>query len=187
MIRHMQFVLVSLVAVFFALSSASAVGRVKNEAIGAEKEVEYVEEQKTEWVELEVTLPPAPVAAQLQSIYVSAVATHQYLIDGSSLSVGNDGVVRYVLVVRTEGGAENVSYEGIRCEEGTWKLYATGAADGQWKKARISEWRPIENKSVNRYHMVLSRELFCPNGMPIATAEEGRRALRLGHHPDVKQ
>ena len=47
MIRHMQFVLVSLVAVFFALSSASAVGRVKNEAIGAEKEIEYVEEQKT--------------------------------------------------------------------------------------------------------------------------------------------
>lgn len=154
--------------------------------ISADKAIEYVEEEKAAWAETEVPLPPPPVAASLQPIYVSAVASNQYLIDSSSLSVGSDGVVRYVLVVRTAGGAQNVSFEGIRCEEDVWKMYATGAADGQWKKARISEWRPIENKPVNRYHMVLSRDLFCPDGLPIANADEGRRALRMGHHPDVR-
>ena len=87
---------------------------------------------------------------------------------------------------RPAGGAENVSFEGIRCEEHTWKLYATGSTDGQWRTARISEWRPIENKSVNRYHAALSKELFCPVGNPIATADEGRRALQLGKNPNAK-
>lgn len=148
--------------------------------------IEYVPEETVEWKELEVTLPAAPKSGNLREFYVSAVATNHYFIDSSSLAVGNDGIVRYVLVVRTEGGAENVSFEGIRCAEHTWKLYATGSTDGQWRTARISEWRPIENKPVNRYHAALSKELFCPDGNPIATADEGRRALQLGKHPNAK-
>lgn len=167
-------------------SALSAAARSTGGLISADKEIEYVEEEKADWVEADTPLPPPPVAASLQPIYVSATASNQYLIDSSTLSVGSDGVVRYVLVVRTARGAQNVSFEGIRCEEGTWKMYATGAVDGQWKKARISEWRPIENKPVNRYHLVLSHEFFCPNGVPIANADEGRRALRMGHHPDVR-
>ncbi len=95
-------------------------------------------------------------------------------------------MVRYVLVVRTSGGAENVSFEGMRCSERSWRLYATGTRDGQWSKARISEWRPIENKPINRHHAALSRDYFCPNVNPILDADEGRNALRLGQHPAAK-
>lgn len=147
--------------------------------------IEYVEPEVVEWKELEVPPPDFPRPENLREFYVSPTATSIYLIDASTLSPGSDGIVRYVLVVSTAGGAQNISFEGIRCEEGTWKLYATGS-DGQWNKARISEWRPIENKPVNRYHAALSRELFCPDGIPIATADEGRNALRLGKHPNVK-
>lgn len=147
--------------------------------------IEYVEPETVEWKELEVPPPAFPRPENLREFYVSPTATSTYLIDASTLSPGSDGVVRYVLVVRTAGGAQNISFEGMRCEEGSWKLYATGGSDGQWNKARISEWRPIENKPVNRYHAALSRELFCPNGIPIATADEGRNALRLGKHPNA--
>jgi hypothetical protein len=90
-----------------------------------------------------------------------------------------------VLVVKTSGGATNVSFEGMRCKELTWKHYATGGSDGTWTKSRATraEWRPIENKPVNRHHAAISRDLFCPIGSPIQTAEEGRNALRLGKHP----
>lgn len=183
---HRKFSLLCLVGALCAVSTVTLAAKDKGYGLDTDSGIEYVPEETVEWKELEVSLPAAPKPENLREFYVSAVATNHYFIDSSSLVVGSDGVVRYVLVVRTEGGAENVSFEGIRCEDHTWKLYATGSADGQWRIARISEWRPIENKPVNRYHAALSRELFCPDGSPIATADEGRRALQLGKHPNVQ-
>ena len=134
----------------------------------------------------EVEPPAFPKPENLIEFYVGPVTTNKYFIDASTLSVGGDRVVRYVLVVRTSGGATNVSFEGINCKELSWKHYATGRSDGTWVKSRATriEWRPIENKPVNRHHASLSRDLFCPVGNAINTAEEGRNALRLGVHPD---
>ncbi|MCX8085704.1 MAG: CNP1-like family protein [Rhodocyclaceae bacterium] len=135
------------------------------------------------WQE-EVVEPPAyPEEANLLPFYVSEMTAHRFFIDGTSLSVGKDGVVRYVLVVRTAGGTTNVSFEGIRCETREFRIYATGRGDRSWAKARLSEWRPIENKPMNRHHAALSRDLFCPGGVPIASPAEGRNALKLGKHP----
>lgn len=138
-----------------------------------------------QWAEAEVALPAFPQEANLRPFYVSEMTTHKFLIDASSLSVGKDGVVRYVLVVHTRGGATNISFEGIRCESRELKIYAIGRQDGTWAKMRKSEWRLIENKPVNRQHAALSREMFCPNGIPLRSAAEGLEALRLGKHPDA--
>jgi hypothetical protein len=137
--------------------------------------------------ELSEVEPPAfPKPENLIEFYVGPVTTNKYFIDGSTLSVGGDRIVRYVLVVRTSGGASNVSFEGINCKELTWKLYATGRSDGTWTKSRAArtEWRSYENQAVNRYHAALSRDFFCPVGTAISTADEGRNALRLGVHPN---
>jgi len=144
-------------------------------------------EEDAPWLELKEVEPPAfPVQENLREFYVGAAATNTYFIDASTLAVGTDGVVRYVLVVRTSGGATNVSFEGIRCKELSWKHYATGHGDSTWTKSRAtrSEWRRIENKPVNRHHAALSRDYFCPMGNAINTADEGRNALRLGKHPN---
>ncbi len=145
----------------------------------------YEGEEEKVWKEEEVEPPTFPKQENLVEIYVSAVATNKYFIDASTLNVGTDGIVRYVLVVKTSGGATNVSFEGMRCKELTWKHYATGGSDGTWTKSRAlrTEWRPIENKPINRHHAAISRDLFCPIGNPIQSPEEGRNALRLGKHP----
>ena len=137
--------------------------------------------------ELEVEPPAFPKQEDLREFYVSAATTNKYFIDASTLTVGTDGVVRYVLVVLTAGGATNVSFEGMRCKDLGWKHYATGQSDSTWTKSRASrnEWRPVENKSVNRHHAALSRDYFCPMGNAIRTADEGRNALRLGKHPNA--
>jgi CNP1-like family len=137
------------------------------------------------WAEEEATLPAFPQDASLREFYVGEMTSHKFYIDASTLNPGKDGVVRYVLVVRTSGGATNISYEGIRCESRELKIYASGRQDGTWAKARKSEWRPIENKPINRQHAALSRDYFCPNGLPIQTPVEGREALRLGKHPQA--
>lgn len=135
------------------------------------------------WEEEAIQVPAFPQDASLREFYVSATTAHKYYIDVSTLSVGKDGVVRYALVVRTSGGATNISYEGMRCETREFRIYATGSRDGSWVPARRSEWRPIENKPTNRYHAALSRDYFCPVGTAIHGADEGREALRLGKHP----
>lgn len=137
------------------------------------------------WKEEVLQLPAFPQEANLREFYVSATTTHKYYIDAATLSVGKDGVVRYGLVVRTSGGATNITYEGMRCESREYKIYATGHRDGTWTQVRRSAWRPVENKSTNRHHAALSRDYFCPVGNAIDTADEGREALRLGKHPNA--
>jgi hypothetical protein len=138
-----------------------------------------------QWVEDEAVLPAFPQEANLREFYVSELTAHRFFIDASTLSIGKDGVVRYALVVRTSGGAVNITFEGMRCSTREYRIYASGSPGAGWTKARLSEWRPIENKPVNRHHAALSREYFCPNGTPIRSPEEGREALRLGRHPEV--
>lgn len=135
------------------------------------------------WVEGETVLPAFPKPENLAEFYVSAATSNHFFVDGSSLSVGPDGVVRYALVVKTAGGATNISFEGIRCSSAEYKLYATGRSDGTWAKARVEEWRRIENKPVNRHHAALYSDYFCPDRTPIANPAEGREALRLGKNP----
>ena len=145
----------------------------------------YEGEEEKVWKEEDAEPPAFPRQENLIEVYVSAIATNKYFIDATTLAVGSDGVVRYVLVVKTAGGATNVSFEGMRCKELTWKHYATGGSDRTWTRSRTvrAEWRPIESKPVNRHHAAISRDLFCPIGNPIQSPEEGRNALRLGKHP----
>lgn len=166
-----------------ALHPASA-DAPRIEGLGAHRLNENAPEQEA-WKESETVLPEFPREAGLIEFYVSAAASNRFFVDGTTLSVGPDRVVRYALVVRTAGGAVNTSFEGIRCDTRERRLYATGRADGTWVKARVSEWQPIENKTVNRHYAALSREFFCPRGNNIGDPDEGRQALRRGGHPNA--
>jgi hypothetical protein len=169
-----------------ATASAAAQSGPLGPSFGPLAPFQVGEEGDKRWQEVDAEPPAFPKTENLIEFYVSAATANKYFIDASTLSIGGDEVVRYVLVVRTSGGATNVSFEGMHCKEVRWKHYATGSSDGTWTKSRAAriDWRPIENKPVNRHHAALSRDLFCPQGNPIITAEEGRNALRLGKHPN---
>lgn len=144
-------------------------------------------DESEQFQELQNVPPPAfPAEATLVQIDLGPAATNKYFIDAATLAVGEDGVVRYVLVVRTAGGATNISFEGMHCATTSWKHYASGRSDKTWTVSRAArkDWRPIENKPTNPHHAVLSRSFFCPQGNPITSAEDGRNALRLGKHPN---
>lgn len=141
----------------------------------AESDDEYLPKV---WKELEVELPAAPVESNLQSFYVSAAASNQFFIDMATLTVGADGVVRYVLVILTPGGARNVTFEGMRCETREWRVYASGRADGTWSKSRRNDWSRIRDEYVNRYHAALFLDYFCSGGIVVNGVDEARSALR---------
>lgn len=139
------------------------------------------------WEEVEIQLPPAPIAENLVSFYVSPTAQYKFMVDASSLTVGSDGVVRYVLVIEAPSGVRNVSYEGMRCETKERRFYASGRPDGSWSKARGNQWERVRDAVTNRHHAALFMEYFCPGGTIVWTADEARDALRRGGHPLVKR
>lgn len=137
-------------------------------------------EPDSNWREAEVTMPPPPQEAHLRKFEASAANSHSYFVDESSVEVGTDYVVRYVLVVRTSGGAETVSYEGIRCPTGEWKLYAHGRSDGEWVEPRRSEWRPVLSARAHTPQRALAANYFCDGVAPPRSREAALRGLRQG-------
>ncbi|WP_263769670.1 CNP1-like family protein [Propionivibrio soli] len=132
------------------------------------------------WAEMEVQLPAFPDRSNLIPFEVGAVRDTKFWIDGNSLSVGADGVIRYALVIESSAGAENISYEGIRCATREKRLYAFGRSDKTWSKARDNQWKPIRGSS-NNHHVELFSNYFCVPGAPsLGSAEDARRALRSG-------
>jgi len=143
-----------------------------------------IEEERRNWKEREIQLPAYPRSGNLAEFYVSAGTDFRFFIDRQSISVGADGVVRYTSVARSSSGAENVSYEGIRCSAGMVRIYAHGRPGATWSRSE-SDWRPIEQKALQRYHHALWSDYFCPHRVPIGDVREGLDALVRGGHPNV--
>ena len=140
------------------------------------------EQEKRNWRDAEVLLPSYPRAGDLIEFAVSSAGAFRFFVDRASLSVSPDGVIRFTLLARSPSGVDNVSYEGIRCATGEYRVYAIGHGDGSWSP-RERPWQRIEPKRVKRWHHALQREYFCPRELPIVSAAEGVDALRRGRHP----
>lgn len=138
------------------------------------------DEPKKDRIELEVKPPAYPEEGKLLQFDAGSATPHRFYIDPESISVGQDGVVRYTLVVKTAGGSNNVSFEGIRCDMRQYKVYAFGRGDGTWMAARDPQWRRIEYKEVNRHHGVLYGEILCRDRAPVKSAKDAVNAIRYG-------
>lgn len=132
------------------------------------------------WVELAAQLPTFPEAENLLEFKVSSATRNRHFIDAPSISVGEDKVVRYTVVVEAAGGARNVSFEGMRCATGERRLYAYGRPDGTWSKARDAGWEDIKFRSLLSYHKALYEDHFCPDGINVRNAAEAVRNLKRG-------
>ena len=56
--------------------------------------------EKSEWEEESIALPDYPKDEHLIAVEMAA-SSNQFLVDGKSLSLGADGVMRYTMVIRS--------------------------------------------------------------------------------------
>lgn len=133
--------------------------------------------------EIQVQLPAYPKEENLLPLFVSAATDNKFFVDAASVSTGEDGVVRYTMIVKSSAGAVNVSFEGIRCASRERKLYAFGRKEGTWSKARFAKWEPIRYQDRNRYHHVLYDDFFCPDGIIVKNPQEAVDLLKSGFRP----
>ncbi len=139
-------------------------------------------ESDKSWVELSAQLPPTPKPEDLVEFKVSSATRNKHFVDTASISVGEDKVVRYSVVIEAAGGARNVFFEGMRCATGERRLYAYGQPDGTWSKARNARWEGIKFRSLLSYHKALYEDHFCPDGIKVRDAKEAVRNLRRTAH-----
>lgn len=132
------------------------------------------------WAEIELQLPAFPEKENLIPFKVGSVSDKQYFIDGKSLSIGSDDVIRYSLVVVSSAGAQSISFEGMRCVTGERRVYAFGRSDNTWSMARSNKWVRLQGGSNNHY-VALFADYFCTAAeRAIASPDEAIRVLRYG-------
>jgi hypothetical protein len=140
------------------------------------------DDERKQWKEIEAQLPAYPRAENLLAIDGGGASPHKFFLDAPSIAVGEDGVVRYSLVVKTAGGATNVTFEGMRCDMQQLKIYAIGRAHGGWTRARNPEWRRIESREYNRHHNMLYADVLCPGRQAVKSARQAIEAIRFSGH-----
>ena len=119
----------------------------------------YDEEVKPD---AEVPFPAQPKKENLLRFPTNWTNTEVY-IDSASLVIA-DNTVSFTLLLRGAGGADNVTFESLRCD-GTRRVLAYGKRDGNWSPARTSDWSAIRDGRSNRYYFELWRDVFCREGV----------------------
>jgi hypothetical protein len=120
--------------------------------------------------------PAFPRESDLVPFEAGAPRELRFFIDARSIEVGADTVVRYTLVVRSKSGADNVSYEGIRCSTQEVRVFAVGGGK-HWVVSK-GGWRPIRPGARDRWHHELYRDYFCPMRQRVANPQEAIESLR---------
>jgi len=132
----------------------------------------------------QVALPAWPDSGSLIPFDSSRAVALKFYVDGTSISNPAGDLVRFTLVGKGEGAAENVSFEGFNCATGDRITYARGKSDKTWSRARDATWIPIARTDVVR--VALFADYLCPGHRPVKTAAEGANALRYGGHPAAR-
>lgn len=108
-------------------------------------------------------------------------------IDPSTISIGADGVVRYVFVARSSSGAVNGIFEGIRCQTGEVKQYARWDPDaGQWRATEGAAWKALEYRGSTRRAMQMAQAGVCNNKAPARSAAWMMDALQRGRADQIR-
>jgi hypothetical protein len=145
------------------------------------------------WEEQAVRMPAWPQDADLIEIKVDGSdGRFRHYIDGKTLSIGEDDVVRYTLVTESGSGARNVSYEGLRCTpKGRFKVYAYGTgqdSSGRFTPTGIAEnWRQIDQRAGDAFRYELWRHYLCvPRLFKPRDRKDQLRMLKSGRVPQVE-
>ncbi len=134
------------------------------------------------WQENEVALPGPIQRSQLIPFDMSTRTELQFSVDASSISLGTDRVLRYVLVARSSSGAENILYEGLRCETSEARNYARwNLSEQRWVPySGSAPWRPLSGVAASLPAARLAYMAFCEGRTPTEPMERLLADLRRG-------
>ncbi len=165
------------VAALGGLLALCAMGPVAAQTSG------WLEEKR---VEEELVTPPERFSTErLIGFTVSSGSELRFGVDPDHVSIGKDGVVRYVLVARSTSGLLNVVYEGLRCGTAEFKTYARWSAEEGWRTVAQADWSVWRGVAAGLPAQRLARDAFCQGKYPNAPVSKMLRELRVGRGTDT--
>ncbi len=137
------------------------------------------------WAQLlgEKELPPeqkvaAPVfnAENTIALEAGSITSLRFGIEPSTISVGTDGIVRYVVVVKRPGAGMSAVFEAMRCATAQTKPLAF-FNEGKWSES-AADWRGLDATPYGRF---LARNGACDAALPAPDAATFLRRLKAGN------
>lgn len=142
-----------------SMTSALVFSLIGTAPFFADAQTSYTDEKV--WTEA-AAAPPASFSTEaLIPFEVMKTSALTYGIDPNTLTVGEDGVVRYVMVARSSSGALNVLYQGIRCATAETKTYGRLSDKGTWNASPDADWKALSFRGPTRPAMILARQGVC--------------------------
>lgn len=167
-----------------ALSACSSSGTSRREPIAEQEEPVFLLDRLAakEFQEAPTKLPAPPADADLIPFQVNTTGRLSFAVDAKSIVVGEDGAVRYTVVITSPSGARNINYEGVRCDTFERKLFATmPPGSRQWvpnKSAGADKWRRMDTGLSNSYAATLAVDYLCEGRTVAGKADTIVRTLR---------
>jgi len=136
--------------------------------LNKEPELDYDDSLVKKWEEDKInSLPELYDTDDLQEASINEVQKgFTVLVDKKHLSIGDDGVLRYWLVLRSGQGAVNAMYEGMRCETSEYKTYAfvIGRKHRRVAPMRDPRWQKVRGAYGPNFRWELMQDYFCMLG-----------------------
>ena len=114
-----------------------------------------------DWKELEIQPPATFTIDKLVPIEMPRYVTVKLGVDPDSLTLSEDGIVRYVVVALSESGNINAAFEGIWCRAGEVKTYARAGNDRKWNVVPDPQWKNLSDSQPSMHALALARQGVC--------------------------
>lgn len=132
-----------------------------------------------DWQEELVPPPPAFSKDKLIPLEMPPHVSVKVGVDPESITVGADGVVRYVIVMTNATGSSNAVYEGIRCISDEVKTYARLSTAGPWSMLANPAWKAVNDNMPSHHAQAFARQGGCQSRLA-TSKQEIIRALKSG-------
>ena len=114
------------------------------------------------WKESETAIPTFPQRPDLIRFTApTEAALNQYYVDGKSLILGRDDVLRFTVVIIGSGGAVNVLHQGLDCDADEIKTYGYGTTAGKMVRRSGANWRSLIRSGPMAYQTILADRYAC--------------------------
>ncbi len=114
-----------------------------------------------DWVEEKAPPPPAYSQEHLIAIDMPRYVSIRVGVDPATITVGMDGIVRYVVVMTNSTGSTNAAYEGIRCLTDEVKTYARMTSGNTWSMVAEPQWKAVNDNMPSRHAQAIARQGVC--------------------------
>ncbi|HSV46812.1 MAG TPA: CNP1-like family protein [Ramlibacter sp.] len=135
---------------------------------------------EAEWKEQEAPAPPALRLSGLIPLDMPSSGL-RFGVDPASVTVGDDAVVRYVVVATSGEGAVNALYEGLRCGTAEVRTYARHDGKSGWVTVQGGQWQSLAN--AMRHSRLIAYTAACDGKVPWRRAADVVRELSSRRGP----